>query len=99
MTDCPTAADRISDTRTGPDGGALETWIDQDLCTGDGLCVQVAPRVFGFDTDGLAYPRDPGGGLLQTPGSRAVVPSDQRQAVLDAARDCPGACIHLRPIG
>ena len=33
----------------------LTVWVDQDLCTGDGLCVQYAPEVFEFDIDGLAY--------------------------------------------
>src|SRR5690348_13284822 len=33
----------------------LRVWIDQDECTGDGLCVQYAPEVFEFDVDGLAY--------------------------------------------
>ena len=36
----------------------LKVWIDQDLCTGDGLCVQYAPEVFEMDLDGLAYVKD-----------------------------------------
>ena len=27
----------------------LHVRVDQDLCTGDGLCVQYAPEVFEFD--------------------------------------------------
>ena len=42
----------------------LQVWIDQDLCTGDGLCVQYAPEVFEFDVDGLAYVKDGAGDLL-----------------------------------
>ena len=38
----------------------LQVWVDQDLCTGDGLCVQYAPEVFEFDIDGLAYVKDDG---------------------------------------
>jgi len=34
---------------------SLEVWIDQELCTGDGICVQYAPEVFELDIDGLAY--------------------------------------------
>ena len=30
----------------------LQVWIDQDLCTGDGLCAQYAPDVFELDIDG-----------------------------------------------
>ena len=39
----------------GVGGEALEVWIDQDLCTGDGICAQYAPEVFELDIDGLAY--------------------------------------------
>ena len=35
----------------GTDSATLEVWIDQQLCTGDGLCVQYAPEVFEFDID------------------------------------------------
>src|SRR5678815_1366147 len=47
--------------QTGTD--QLEVWVDQDLCTGDGLCVQYAPEVFEFDVDGLAYVKDDSGEL------------------------------------
>jgi ferredoxin len=83
-----------------PDGdGALEVWIDQDLCTGDGLCVQYAPEVFEFDTDGLAYVKGADGELRLAPGSRVDVPEHLRLEVVDAARDCPGTCIHLTTEG
>ena len=39
----------------------LQVWVDQQLCTGDGLCVQYAPEVFEFDVDGLAYVKDDSG--------------------------------------
>ncbi len=73
----------------------LRVWVDQDLCTGDGLCVQYAPEVFEFDVDGLAYVKDSGGELLTSAGSRTDVPGHLRLEVLDAARDCPGDCIHV----
>lgn len=50
------------------EGEALEVWIDQDLCTGDGICVQYAPEVFELDIDGLAYVKGSGDELLQAPG-------------------------------
>jgi ferredoxin len=74
----------------------LRVWVDQDLCTGDGLCVQYAPQVFEFDIDGLAYVKDAGGELLTTAGSRTDVPAHLRLDVIDAARDCPGECIHVQ---
>jgi ferredoxin len=78
----------------------LQVWVDQDLCTGDGLCVQYAPEVFEFDIDGLAYVKDTGGELLQSPGARTGVPARLRLEVIDAAKECPGECIHVvRPAG
>ena len=47
----------------------LRVWVDQDLCTGDGLCVQYAPEVFEFDVDGLAYVKDAAGELLTAPAA------------------------------
>lgn len=81
--------------KTPQTGEDLRVWVDQNLCTGDGLCVQYAPQVFEFDVDGLAYVKDPAGDLLTAAGSRVDVPAHLRRAVLDAARDCPGACIHV----
>jgi ferredoxin len=75
----------------------LRVWVDQDLCTGDGLCVQYAPEVFEFDIDGLAYVKDADGTLLTSPGRRTGVPAHLRLEVVDAARDCPGECIHVEP--
>ena len=73
----------------------LQVWVDQDLCTGDGLCVQYAPEVFEFDIDGLAYVKDSAGELLQSPGVRTEVPARLRLEVIDAAKECPGECIHV----
>jgi ferredoxin len=73
----------------------LQVWIDQDLCTGDGLCVQYAPEVFEFDIDGLAYVKDGSGDLLAAPGQRARVPSNLRLDVISSAKECPGDCIHV----
>ena len=36
----------------------MKVWIDQDLCTGDGLCEEICPDVFVLLDDGLAYVRD-----------------------------------------
>jgi ferredoxin len=74
---------------------ALRVWVDQDLCTGDGLCVQYAPDVFEFDVDGLAYVKDASGELCVTAGTRVDVPDHLRLDVIDASKDCPGDCIHV----
>ena len=36
----------------------MKVWIDQDLCTGDGLCEEIAPVVFTLLDDGLAYVKE-----------------------------------------
>jgi ferredoxin len=73
----------------------LLVWIDQDECTGDGLCVQYAPEVFEFDVDGLAYVKDGAGDLKVAVGERVSVPSALRLDVIDSAKECPGTCIHI----
>ncbi len=77
------------------DTDELQVWIDQDLCTGDGLCVQYAPDVFELDIDGLAYVKDNSGELLQNPGVRTGVPRNLVLEVIDSAKECPGDCIHV----
>lgn len=79
-------------------GEALEVWIDQDLCTGDGICVQYAPEVFELDIDGLAYVKGPDEALCQQPGQSAPVPLTLLQDVTDSAKECPGECIHIRRV-
>ena len=75
----------------------MKVWIDQDLCTGDGLCEEIAPVVFMLLDDGLAYVREndqvrnePGGA-----GGMALVPEDVEEAVGEAADECPGECIFI----
>ncbi|ONK15598.1 ferredoxin [Streptomyces sp. MP131-18] len=81
----------------------LEVWIDQDLCTGDGICAQYAPEVFELDIDGLAYvkpPVPPGeeADLLTEPGAAARVPLPLLRDVTESVKDCPGQCIHVRRV-
>ena len=75
----------------------MKVWIDQDLCTGDGLCEEIAPAVFTLLDDGLAYVKesdqvrsDPGGAA-----GMALVPDDLEDAVTEAAEECPGECIFI----
>ena len=82
--------------RTSVDDGSLEVWIDQDLCTGDGICVQYAPEVFELDIDGLAYVKGPDDELLSAKGAATPVPLPLLTDVVDSAKKCPGACIHVR---
>jgi len=80
------------------DGEELEVWIDQDLCTGDGICVQYAPEVFELDIDGLAYVKSPDDELLQDKGATTLVPLPLLVDVVDSAKECPGDCIHVRRV-
>jgi ferredoxin len=79
-------------------GEDLEVWIDQDLCTGDGICVQYAPEVFELDIDGLAYVKGGDDQLRQARGATAPVPLPLLVDVVDSAKECPGECIHVRRV-
>ncbi|CAL9332143.1 ferredoxin [Streptomyces sp. NPDC093516] len=76
----------------------LEVWIDQDLCTGDGICAQYAPEVFELDIDGLAYVKSEQDELLQEPGATTRIPLEVLSDVVDSAKECPGECIHVRRV-
>jgi ferredoxin len=92
---CRVPSEQVISGRGGPVSDELEVRVDQDLCTGDGLCVQYAPEVFEFDVDGLAYVKGGDGELRLNPGSRVGVPAGLRLHVIDAAKECPGECIHV----
>jgi ferredoxin len=75
----------------------MKVWIDQDLCTGDGVCEELCPSVFTLLDNGLTYVKqddvvfdDPGG-----EAQMALVPTDLEDAVREAADECPGECIFL----
>ena len=44
----------------GTSMSTLKVWIDQDLCTGDGICVELQPGIFAMHDDGLAYVKEAG---------------------------------------
>ena len=75
----------------------MRVWIDQDLCTGDGLCVDHAPYVFVQLEDGIAYVAEAGWALNDPGGSGSLarVPGRRHQQAIDAALDCPGECIFI----
>lgn len=82
----------------------LGVWIDQDLCTGDGLCTDHAPEVFTILEDGIAYCLETGVGgfggvkVFNDPGGSAElarVPTNREADVIAAAAECPGECIFI----
>jgi len=75
----------------------MKVWIDQDLCTGDGLCEEICPDVFTLLDDGLAYVKD-GSTVMSNPGGAAGMVSvapGLEDAVSEAAEECPGECIFI----
>ena len=75
----------------------LRVWIDQDLCTGDGICTDHCPQVFTVLEDGIAYVKEDGA-VLNDPGSSmslALVPQRYEQVVVECSQQCPGECIFV----
>ena len=58
--------------------------IEQDYCTGDGLCQDLCPDMFELQDDGLAHVKRAG-----------EVPTELEDAVLDAQAQCVGECIYV----
>lgn len=73
----------------------MKVWIDQDLCTGDGLCEEIAPDVFTLLDDGLAYVVEDGKTLAGGAEGLANFPDSQLDAVIESAEECPGECIYI----
>ena len=74
----------------------MKVWIDQDLCTGDGLCEEIAPDVFTLLDDGLAYVKEgdkvfaTAKGNPQGAEGMAEIPDGQLDAVIVSAEESPG---------
>jgi len=87
----------------------MKVWIDQDLCTGDGLCAEICPDIFVMHDDGLAYVKEVAwpnlyglGGSGTEPSYQmgeglANVPDSLLSDVIDSAEECPGECIFIEP--
>jgi ferredoxin len=86
----------------------MKVWIDQDLCTGDGLCAEICPDIFEMHVDGLAYVKEAhwddiynGAGsdpILQMGPGLATVPLELIEATIESAEDCPGECIFIEVV-
>ena len=79
----------------------MKVWIDQDLCTGDGLCAEIAPDVFYMMPDGLAYVREGNkiyAAAVENPQGAdglAEFSEERLSDVVEAAEECPGECIFI----
>jgi len=91
-----------------PEEVKIKVWIDQDLCTGDGICAEICPSVFEMHDDGLAYVKEaewpnlygPEGSPKEDPKYQmatglALVPSADVEAAIESADECPGECIYI----
>jgi ferredoxin len=88
----------------------MKVWIDQDLCTGDGLCEEIAPDVFFGLDDGLFYVKETEGnygaeklfdGEANPAGAEGMarIPDKLIESVIEAAEECPGECIFIEVDG
>ena len=81
----------------------MKVWIDQSLCTGDGICEEIAPDVFVGLDDGLFYVKEDDKIFSEEHGSDgndkgvALVPAGKEQDVIESAEECPGECIMIEP--
>lgn len=90
----------------------LMVWIDQDLCTGDGICEEITPDVFTARDDGLWIVKEEAKHFGKTilfddvegdghgpEGARGLarVPDHLIADVIDSAEECPGECIMIEP--
>ena len=79
----------------------MKVWIDQDLCTGDGLCEEIAPEVFHLLDDGLAYVKEGDKVFAAAEGNpegaegMAIIPDGMLEATIESAEECPGECIFI----
>ncbi|MEO6124262.1 MAG: ferredoxin [Ilumatobacteraceae bacterium] len=86
------------DRRSSRWRSVMRVWIDQDLCTGYGLCTDHCPEVFMMLEDGMSYVREAGTSFPTGPGQRlsiAPVARALESTVIDAALECPGECIFI----
>jgi ferredoxin len=90
----------------------LMVWIDQDLCTGDGICSEICPDVFVGRDDGLWVVKEEASNFGTTivfdgregaghgpDGGKGVarIPDSLIDSAVEAAEECPGECIMIEP--
>jgi ferredoxin len=75
----------------------MRVWIDQDCCTGAGLCVDHCPELFIVLEDGIGYVHEGRSVISDPQHPSVVVPRRYEQAAIDAVERCPGECIYVEP--
>ncbi len=65
---------------------SLTVHVDKDLCIGAATCVAITPKVFLLDSEAKAI-------ILSS------AEEETEEAIIDAARGCPVAAIHVEKDG
>lgn len=75
----------------------LKVWIDQDLCTGDGLCEEINGDVFKHGPGGVYWVINEEGDIMEPGGSDSLrnIPKGQEALTAEAQEECPGSCIFI----
>ncbi|MFP7169431.1 ferredoxin [Terribacillus sp. FSL K6-0262] len=68
---------------------AMYTYVDQDTCIACGTCGAVAPDVYDYDDEGLAFV------LLDRNTGTFAVPEELQEDVTEAYEGCPTESIKL----
>jgi ferredoxin len=73
----------------------MRVWIEQHECVGNGICAEVCPEVFWLDDGDIAYVLD--GDKVLGKGRAGIldVPYDLEGRLIEAADECPAACISI----
>jgi ferredoxin len=73
----------------------MRVWIDQKACVGNGICEELCPEVFVLVDGGIAYVRDGDRLLPAGEAGTLAVPGSLEASAIEAAEECPAACIYL----
>ena len=72
----------------------MKVWIDENYCTGDGLCEELCSAMFELGDDGVAHVKG-GSVLLADDGPGTLVPEYLEAEVLEAQAESAGECIFV----
>ncbi len=67
----------------------MKVYVEKDLCIACGACGSVAPDVFDYDDDGIAY------NIIDDNENTAVIPAELEDDVHDASDSCPTDAIKI----
>jgi ferredoxin len=71
----------------------MKVWVDQDACIGNGICADIAGKVFAFDGE-FAWVKE-GDQVRKDRRAIVAIPAGLEAAVIEAAEECPAMCIYI----